>query len=268
MLWTLFSSNELLPHGFCYQWNPILVWLHVISDTLIAVAYFSIPPILIYLVKKRRGLPFNWVFVYFGIFIAACGATHVMEVVTLWVPVYWIAGGVKMITALASLPTRAVPPVLSLPSTDEMRAANEELNRQAATLKKAEERFRQMADNIQEIFWIMDSQNKEVSYVSPAFEQICELPLDSLYANPTSYRELIHAQDRQRVLAALEKLESTNRFDEEFRIVCPSGAVKWIRAIGFTAKDAAGNVKTLVGTAQEITARKEMEVVLRETPPI
>ncbi len=270
MLWKLFSSNDLLPQGFCYQWNSTLVWLHVISDTLIAVAYFSIPPILIYLVKKRRGLPFDWVFVCFGTFIVACGATHVMEVVTLWVPVYWIAGGVKVITALASLPTaallmRAVPRVLSLPSTDEMRAANEELNRQAATLKKAEERFRQMADNIQEIFWIMDSQSKEVSYVSPAFEQICELPLDSLYANPTSYRELIHAQDRQRVLAALEKLESSNRFDEEFRIVCPSGAVKWIRAIGFTAKDAAGNVKTLVGTAQEITARKEMEVVLRES---
>jgi len=52
MLWTLFSSNDLLPQGFCYQWNSILVWLHVISDTLIAVAYFSIPPILIYLVKK------------------------------------------------------------------------------------------------------------------------------------------------------------------------------------------------------------------------
>lgn len=122
-----------------------------------------------------------------------------------------------------------------------------------------------MADNIQEIFWILDPQTKEVSYVSPAFEQICELPLDSLYSNPTSYRELIHPQDRPRVLAELEKLESTNRFDEEFRIVCPSGTVKWIRAIGFTAKDPAGTVTTLVGTAQEITARKELEIVTRES---
>src|SRR5260370_12886537 len=146
-----------------------------------------------------------------------------------------------------------------------MRTANEELNRQAAMLKKTEERFRQMADNIQEIFWILEPQTKEVSYVSPAFEQICELPLDSLDSNPTSYRELIHPQDRQRVLAELEKLESTNRFDEECRIVCPSGKLKCIRAIGFTAKDPAGRVRTLVGTAQEITARKEMEVVLRES---
>jgi len=270
MVWKLFASSDLLPHGFCYQWKPLLVWLHVISDTLIAVAYFSIPPILIYLVKKKRDLPFDWMFVCFGTFIAACGATHVMEVVTLWLPLYWISGGVKVITALASLSTaallvRVVPRVLCLPSTEEMRTANEELNRQAAMLKKTEERFRQMADNIQEIFWILDPQTKEVSYVSPAFEQICELPLDSLYSNPTSYRELIHPQDRQRVLAKLDELESTNRFDEEFRIVCPSGTVKWIRAIGFTAKDPAGNVRTLVGTAQEITARKEMEVVLRES---
>ncbi len=270
MIWKLFSSHDLLPHGFCYQWKPALIWLHAMSDTLIALAYFLIPLALIYFVRRRRDLPFSWMFVCFGVFIAACGATHVMEVWTLWVPAYWLAGGVKVITAIASVPTalflvNLMPKLLSLPSPHEMTAANEELSRRAAALSKTEERFRQMADNIQEIFWILDPQTKEVSYVSPAFEQICELPLDSLYSNPTSYRELIHPQDRPRVLAELEKLESTNRFDEEFRIVCPSGAVKWIRAIGFTAKDPAGTVTTLVGTAQEITARKELEVVTRES---
>ena len=270
MIWKLFSSHDLLPHGFCYQCKPALIWLHAMSDTLIALAYFLIPLALIYFVRRRRDLPFIWMFVCFGVFIAACGATHVMEVWTLWVPAYWLAGGVKAITAIASVPTalflvNLMPKLLSLPSPHEMTAANEELSRRAAALSKTEERFRQMADNIQEIFWILDPQTKEVSYVSPAFEQICELPLDSLYSDPTSYRELIHPQDRPRVLAELEKLESTNRFDEEFRIVCPSGAVKWIRAIGFTAKDPAGTVTTLVGTAQEITARKELEIVTRES---
>jgi PAS domain S-box-containing protein len=270
MVWNLFGSHDLLPHGFCYQWKPVLLWLHAISDTLIALAYFFIPVALIYFVRRRRDVPFGWMFLCFGVFITACGATHVMDVWTLWVPSYWFSGGVKVITAIASMLTAAflvplMPEALSLPSPEVQRAANEELNRQAALLKKTEERFRQMADNIQEIFWILDPQTKEVSYVSPAFEQICELPLDSLYSNPTSYRELIHPQDRQRVLAELEKLGSTNHFDEEFRIVCPSGREKWVRAIGFTAKDSAGNVKTLVGTAQEITTRKEMEVVLRES---
>src|SRR6266478_3047249 len=270
MIWKLFSSHDLLPHGFCYQWKPALIWLHAMSDILIALAYFLIPLALIYFVRRRRDLPFSWMFVCFGIFIAACGATHVMDVWTLWVPSYWLSGGVKVVTAIASVPTalflvNLMPKLLSLPSPDEMRAANVELSRRAAALRKTEERFRQMADNIREIFWILDPQTKDVSYVSPAFEQICELPLDSLYSNQASYRELIHHQERPRVLAELEKLQSTNRFDEEFRIVCPSGTVKWMRAIGFTAKDPVGNVTTLVGTAQEITARKEMEIVLRES---
>jgi len=122
-----------------------------------------------------------------------------------------------------------------------------------------------MAENIQEIFWMMNPVTKEATYVSPAFEQICETPLEALHSNPTSYRELIHPEDRQRVLAGLEKLERTNRFEEEFRIVCPSGAVKWLRAIGFHVKDSTGVIQSFVGTVQEITARKEMEAVLRES---
>lgn len=264
------SSNGLMPHGFCYQWKPALIWLHVVSDILIALAYFSIPVALIHLVRKRRDIPFSWMFVCFGVFIAACGATHLMEVWTLWVPSYWFSGGVKVITALASIPTavslvQLIPQALSLPSPAAMKTANEELLRQESTLKKTEERFRQMAENIQEIFWTMDPETKEVTYVSPAFEQICELPLDSIYSNPTSYRELIHPEDRQRVLTALEKLENTNRFEEEFRIVCPGGAMKWLRAIGFNARDSAGVIQTIVGTVQEITARKEMEAVLRKS---
>lgn len=82
----LFCSESLLPHGFCYWWNPLLIWLHGVSDTLIAMAYFSIPPTLVYLVRKKRSIPFDWMFVCFGCFIAACGATHLMEVVTLWTP--------------------------------------------------------------------------------------------------------------------------------------------------------------------------------------
>ncbi len=263
-------SNGLMPHGFCYQWKPALIWLHAVSDTTIALAYFLIPLALLYFVRKRRDIPFGWMFVCFGGFIAACGATHIMDVWTLWIPSYWLSGGVKLITAFASVPTavflvRIMPAALSLPTSEELRTANEKLRLQAGSLKASEERFRQMADNIQEIFWMMNPATKEVNYVSPAFEKICELPLESLYSNPTSYRELIHPQDRQRVLEELEKLESTNRFDEEFRIVCPSGRVKWLRGIGFTAQDSTGAVRTLVGTAQEITNRKEMEVFLRES---
>jgi PAS domain S-box-containing protein len=263
-------SNGLGPLGFCYQWKPTFVWLHALSDMLIALSYFSIAVTLIYFVRKRRGAPLGWMFICVGIFIAACAATHVIDVWTLWVPLYRFSGGIKIITAIISVPmtiflVRLLPTVLGLPSHDELNAANDQLKRQASTLRESEGRFQQIAQNIQEIFWVMNLESKEVTYVSAAFEQICELPLDTIYSNPKTYCDLIHPQDRQRVLVDIEKMESTNHLDEEFRIVCPSGTMKWIRAIGFTAKDPGGNVRTLIGTAQEVTARKEMEFALRES---
>src|SRR5712675_3622803 len=105
LLRDVFSPSDFMPHGYCYLWNTGLVWLHLVSDSLIALAYFSIPITLVYFIRKRRDLPFNWVFVCFGVFIIACGATHLMEVWNLWHADYWLAGFVKGVTALASVST-------------------------------------------------------------------------------------------------------------------------------------------------------------------
>jgi PAS domain S-box-containing protein len=128
-----------MPHGHCYLWNPGLIRLHLISDFLIAVAYFTIPFTLVQFVRRRRDLPFNWMFVCFGVFIVACGMTHVMEIVTLWKPYYWLAGVVKAITALASVPTaillvRLIPAALNIPGPAVLRAANEALIEQTKVL--------------------------------------------------------------------------------------------------------------------------------------
>jgi PAS domain S-box-containing protein len=133
----VFSPNDFMPHGYCYLWNTRLVWLHVISDSLIALAYFSIPITLVYFIRKRRDLPFNWMFVCFGVFILACGVTHAMEVWTLWRATYWLSGAVKALTAFVSVPTavllvRLVPQALALPSPEELR-------REIAERKRAQE---------------------------------------------------------------------------------------------------------------------------------
>ena len=132
-----FSPNDFMPHGYCYLWNTRLVWLHVVSDSLIALAYFSIPITLVHFIRKRRDLPFNWMFVCFGVFILACGATHAMEVWTLWHASYWLSGAVKAVTALVSVPpaillVRLVPQALALPSPEELR-------REIAERKRAQE---------------------------------------------------------------------------------------------------------------------------------
>jgi PAS domain S-box-containing protein len=136
---SLFSDDGFMPHGHCYLWNPGLIRLHLISDFLIAAAYFTIPFTLVHFVRKRRDLPFNWMFVCFGVFIVACGMTHVMEIVTLWKPYYWLAGIVKTVTALASVPTailliRLIPSALDIPGPAVLRAANEALIEQTKIL--------------------------------------------------------------------------------------------------------------------------------------
>ncbi len=139
LLHRFLSENGFMPHGHCYLWDPGLVKLHVISDFLIAAAYFTIPFTLINFVRRRRDLPFNWMFVLFGVFIIACGMTHVMEIWTLWRPYYWVSGTIKAITALASVPTailliRLVPNALKIPGPDILQATNEALTEQTRLL--------------------------------------------------------------------------------------------------------------------------------------
>ncbi len=127
----LFDS-DFLPHGHCYFWEPAIVWLSVASDALITLAYLSIPAALIYFVKRRKDLAFNWIFVMFGVFILSCGATHAMEVWTVWHGTYRLSAVIKAVTALASVGTAValwplVPKALALPSPAQLEQANLEL---------------------------------------------------------------------------------------------------------------------------------------------
>src|SRR6202140_1114618 len=99
----LFAQQNFIPHGFCLAWDPALLGLHVISDSVIAVAYYSIPFALIYFISRRRDLAFRGIFALSGAFILACGTTHVMGIVTLWYPDYWLDGTIKLFTALVSV---------------------------------------------------------------------------------------------------------------------------------------------------------------------
>lgn len=80
------NINEYLPHGFCIAWNSQLLAMHVISDILIALAYFSIPIGIVYVARKRAEAVFQPIYYLFAGFILACGVTHVMGIVTLWIP--------------------------------------------------------------------------------------------------------------------------------------------------------------------------------------
>src|SRR3990170_3752475 len=129
-----FGSEQFLPHGHCYMWTPGILWMHVVADILIAMAYFAIPFVLIYVARRRRDLPFSWLLVCFGVFIVSSGLTHLMAVWNVWHAQYWLEGLIKVIAAAASVPTaillwRALPFILSVPSRRQLRDANESLAR-------------------------------------------------------------------------------------------------------------------------------------------
>jgi len=151
----LFSTNGFMPHGHCYFWDPRVVYLHVISDGLTALAYFTIPFTLVYLVNKRRDLSFDWIFLCFAIFIVACGMTHVMEIISVWRPFYWLSGAFKAITALASVPTaillwRLLPQALALPSPSQLQKANEQLAATVTEQRKSEEEVKRLNASLEQ----------------------------------------------------------------------------------------------------------------------
>ncbi len=150
----LFSSTGFMPHGMCYQWQAGILSLHVISDVLITLAYFSIPFTLLYFVRRRRDPQFNWMFVCFAVFIVACGTTHLMEIWTIWQPVYWLSGGVKAITAVASVPTaillvRLIPDALRLPSPQLLQSANTKLALEVTERRRAEDEVRRINEDLE-----------------------------------------------------------------------------------------------------------------------
>lgn len=128
-----------------------------------------------------------------------------------------------------------------------------------ASLLESEERFRQMADNIQEIFWMMDAETRKILYVNPAYETITGHSRAALKEDPLSYEGILHPDDRSGVLLEIQEATQNGNFDEQFRIVPPGGEARWVWARGFPVRDAKGRVRRLVGTALDITTQKQAE---------
>jgi PAS domain S-box-containing protein len=132
--------------------------------------------------------------------------------------------------------------------------------RQARTVfEDREQEFRQMADNIQEVFWVIDPGTRTATYVNPAYEAITGRSCQSLIEEPSSYEKAIHPDDRAHVLGKLKHAAQSGHFEERFRIVRPEGEVRWVWVRGFPRKDGNGKIIRLGGTALDITELKEAE---------
>ena len=136
------------------------------------------------------------------------------------------------------------------------------LQQSAAALRSSEERFRQLAENIREVFWMTDPAKREMIYISPGYEAIWGRSCESLYATPRDWVEALHPEDRQRVLEAALTKQAAGNYNEDYRILRPDGSVRWIQDRAFPIRDQSGAVYRVVGIAEDITERKQTEAKL------
>ncbi|MEZ2304000.1 MAG: PAS domain S-box protein [Microcoleus sp.] len=267
MLWNflnnlLFTANYI-PHGHCYLWQRELVGLHIVSDSLIAFAYYSIPLSLLYFVHQRQDLPFRNIFWLFGAFIISCGTTHVMEVWTLWHPVYWLSGSLKLITALISAYTALVlipliPQALALPSPTQLEIINHRLQIEIAERRKSEARY-QILTEVSPVGIFYTDTLGNCLYVNERWCQIAGITCEEAFG--TGWVQSIHPDDRQRVFAewygaAQEKLPF--KFEYRFQNL-DNDSVRWVFGQAVGQIDENGEVKGYVGTITDITERKHVE---------
>ena len=203
------GSSKFLPHVSCYLYNKQLVALHLGSDAAIWLAYLAISCTLVYLVwRTRREVPFSWMFLAFGTFIVACGFTHFMEIVVLWHPLYWLAGDVKLVTAVASVVTAIALPSL-IPQVRTMIVSAHVSEERRQQLEKANRELQQISSRIMSV---QDIERRRIArelhdgvgqYLA-AIKMSCDVALQSA----TNPEESVALQD---ALSVLERCTSDVR---------------------------------------------------------
>ncbi|OUC16708.1 MAG: hypothetical protein B0A82_00335 [Alkalinema sp. CACIAM 70d] len=299
---TLFSSSSFIPHGHCYLWQTNLVGLHVLSDTIIALAYYSIPITLVYFVQKRKDLPFDWIFLLFGAFIISCGTTHLMEIWTLWHPDYWLSGLLKAGTALISLYTaialvQLIPQALLLPSPAQLSEMNQQLQQQIHDRQQAEAQVRQLnqaleakvaqrtADLEQSMNQVRESMQRATLAMDAAKMGSWDWDLATQKIIWSTYHEWlwgyevgtaersyedwarrVHPEDLARVEAAIEQAQVTDSdLSEEYRVVWEDGSVHWVASFGRFYRGEKGERLQMMGLVQNVDERKRTEAALLES---
>ena len=267
MLWNflhnlLFIGNYI-PHGHCYLWQRELVALHVVSDSAIAIAYFSIPLSLLYVVFKRKDLPFRNIFWLFGAFILSCGTTHVMEVWTLWHPVYWLSGTVKFITALISAYTAfalipLIPQALVLTTPTQLGMINQILQTEIAERREIDARYQTLAE-VSPVGIFYTDASGDCLYVNERWCQIAGMTCAEAFGK--GWVQGIHPDDRDRIFAEWYRaIEEKLQFKSEYRFQhLDNGNVTWVfgQVVGKVGDN--GQIKSYVGTITDITERKQIE---------
>ena len=269
----LFDIKDLIPHGFCLSWSPLLLWLHVISDLLIALAYYSIPVTLIYFIRRRKDFPYPWLVALFAGFIVACGTTHLMSVATIWIPLYWLDGLLKAFTAIISLATAvlmlwAIHRALSLPSTAQLEAQIKQKNIAQLAQKEAFNRLNKIAARVPGLVYqyrLRPDGSHCLPYASENIHNLFRLKPEEIREDASKLFALIHPGDLEGVWTTIQaSAQDLNPWKHEFRVKSDDGSMRWLFGNSLPEREADGST-LWHGFMSDITERKLMEEKLRDS---
>jgi PAS domain S-box-containing protein len=296
MVHDLVDGASYMAHGYCLLWKPWLVVLHAGSDLLIFLAYFAIPVAIWIFLRQRKDLELRRLAILFAAFIFLCGLTHLLQMVTLWRPIYETQGVLKLATAIVSVATAVmifplIPKAIAIPSPRALQTANEGFKREIEAHEDTLGRLREARDELEkhvaERTHELEHSKARLEALITASAQIVwttaadgNIQQDSpswraftgqTYAEwkGTGWLSAVHPRDRAKTIAAWrEAVEGRSTYDVEYRLQHIGGDYRWTSARGVPLLDESGNVTEWVGMNVDITDRKRGEehaqLIMRE----
>jgi PAS domain S-box-containing protein len=296
MVHDLLDHASYMAHGYCLLWKPWLVALHAGSDFLIFAAYSAIPIAIWIFLRRRQDLEMRRLAILFAAFIFLCGLSHLLQMVTLWWPIYELQGFVKLATAIVSVVTAImifplIPRALAIPSPRALQIANAGLRREVAahentlaelraTRAELEERVAMRTRELEhskarlealikasaQMVWTTDVKG-QVDEDSPSWREFTGQTYDEWKG--TGWLNAVHPDDRAITLAAWrEAVEGKSAYNVDYRLRTADGGYRWTSARGVPLLNHKGEVSEWVGMNADITERKRSEehsnLIMRE----
>ena len=266
----LLGIKDLIPHGYCLSWSPVLLWLHVSSDILIMLAYYSIPFTIVYFIRQRKDMQYSWLGILFAGFIIACGTTHLLSAITIWIPLYWLDGLLKAFTAIISLVTAALmlwiaPQALSLPTTKQLQAEIEQRKIAQLAQQEAFDSIQKIASRVPGMVYqyrLHPDGSSCFPFASEGIRDIYRTSPEEVSKDASKVFTFLHPDDLSGVSASIQKsAQDLAPWCHEYRVKFDDGTIRWLFGNALPERETDG-ATLWHGFITDITERKLMEAKL------